>query len=367
MIDNTLCACGCGEVFYPFDERGRPRKFLLGHSARVHKYNLISAYIAPAEKQCTTCFLVKPIDQFYYKTYTSKTTGEKYKRYRVECIECSKKHTTNYIQDNYDMVYAKKKKVRIDRKDDIRFHVQEKISTWRKASCVQSDLTVDYLVNLYNQQNCRCYYTNKEMVFGWVNGKVHHTSLSLDKLDPSKGYVQGNVVWCTYLTNTMKQDLNEQQFYEAISLILTNKENDMNDNLSIADDLKSITRKSILGDLPHLIRQLCLEEANNGKSFKRLYFHEPPQGVRPFYGSLGPAGQKTWEDINKPFNRQSSLTEEEYLLQILDLLRGETGLNITLQVPPHFDPRYAIEGQNTISLYGHDSLIYPSVILDISW
>src|SRR5580692_11810231 len=140
MIDNTLCACGCGELFCPIDKKGRPRKFIVGHSARVSKYKLIAEYVPPENKECTICLDTKPIGQFYFKTYTSKTTGEKYKRYRPECIGCSKTHTINYIEDNYEMVYVKKKENRAERKNDIRFHVQEKISTWRKASLVPSDL-----------------------------------------------------------------------------------------------------------------------------------------------------------------------------------------------------------------------------------
>lgn len=58
------------------------------------------------------------------------------------------------------------------------------------------------------------------MVFGWVNGKVYRQTMSLDKLDPDKGYIQGNVVWCSYLTNTMKQNMKEDEFYILLSSIL---------------------------------------------------------------------------------------------------------------------------------------------------
>lgn len=58
------------------------------------------------------------------------------------------------------------------------------------------------------------------MVFGWVNGKINSDTLSLDKLDPSKGYIKGNVVWCSYLINTMKQNMTEEQFYTFIEGIL---------------------------------------------------------------------------------------------------------------------------------------------------
>lgn len=220
MIDNTLCACGCGGVIEPFDKKGRSKKFIQGHGARVHKYKLIASYTPPKKKRCTVCLDEKSIDQFYYKTYTSSTTGEKYRRYRPECIGCSKEHTSTYIKENHKLVYTKKKAVRIERKNDIRFHVQEKIATWRKASVVPSNLTVDYLVELYNKQEGRCHYSGEKMVFGWVAGKVHANSLSLDKLEPDKGYVRGNVVWCSYLCNTMKQNMSELEFYSFISKIL---------------------------------------------------------------------------------------------------------------------------------------------------
>lgn len=30
----VLCACACGEMFYPFDERGRPRRYIRDHQTR---------------------------------------------------------------------------------------------------------------------------------------------------------------------------------------------------------------------------------------------------------------------------------------------------------------------------------------------
>lgn len=183
----------------------------------------IAKYTSPENKKCTICLEIEPIDQFYHKTYTSKTTGEKYKRYRPECIGCSKQKFNSYIEENHDLVYSKKKENHKIHKNNIRFHVQNKIATWRKASIILSDLTVDYLVQLYEQQDGYCYYSNEKMIFGWVDGKVHHNSLSLDKLDPNRGYIQGNVVWCSYLVNTMKQNMSESQFYTYLQNILRNK------------------------------------------------------------------------------------------------------------------------------------------------
>jgi hypothetical protein len=47
--------------------------------------------------------------------------------------------------------------------------------------------------------------------------------ISLDKLTPSKGYTKGNVVWCTYLINTCKNMLTEDEFYKICAKILSVK------------------------------------------------------------------------------------------------------------------------------------------------
>jgi hypothetical protein len=227
MIDNTLCACGCGGVINSIDSKGRSRKFISGHSARITKYNLIKNYIPPEKKNCTICGDERAIEFFYYKTYTSKTTGEKYRRYRAECITCSKNQGSVYRNDKAALISAKKKARREKYKNDIKYHVQEKIATWRKASCVPSDLTVDYLVNLYNQQGGCCYYTGEKMIFGWADGKVRPQTMSLDKLDPDKGYIKGNVVWCCYLANTMKQNMDEKTFYSVLQNILKRRRDEV--------------------------------------------------------------------------------------------------------------------------------------------
>jgi hypothetical protein len=139
---------------------------------------------------------------------------------RSTCQACEARIAKEYISANKHKRVEAKKRHREKYHGTIKYHVQEKISTWRKASSTPSDLTVDYLVDLYNQQAGLCYYTGEVMLFGWVDGKVHNLTMSLDKLEPNKGYIQGNVVWCCYLANTMKQNMGEKEFYVLLSKIL---------------------------------------------------------------------------------------------------------------------------------------------------
>lgn len=167
---------------------------------------------AGISKKCKKCKL-SILEGIVFRVH--KTNGE-----QSICRSCEAKIAKEYRKNNPDKIVKIKKKYRDNHYGTIKHHVQEKISTWRKTSCVPSDLTVNYLIELYNNQNGLCYYSGENMVFGWVDGKIHHNSLSLDKLDPSKGYVQGNVVWCKYLINTMKTDLTEFEFYSMLSKIL---------------------------------------------------------------------------------------------------------------------------------------------------
>jgi len=359
MIDNALCACGCGEVLYPFDKRGRPKQFITGHSSRIIKYKLIANYIPPENKQCTICLIIKSIEQFYYKTYTSKTTGEKYKRYRSECINCSKEYALVYNENNSELISLKKKEKITVHKNNIRFHVQNKIATWRKASIIPSDLTVDYLVNLYNKQDGYCFYTGEKMLFGWVDGKINHNSLSLDKLDPEKGYVQGNVVWCTYLINTMKQNLNEQQFYNTINNIFnTTYGVSMTIDISIKDKLQKITMISKLGNLPKIIEEECAKEAAKGRYECRLIFNDNHNGIKPFFKALGPANLSIWKNINEPFEKHIC-SREDFENQVINDLEKETCLKIKI-VPQ-------LNSDGTANKEVAMAYTMCSLILDVSW
>jgi hypothetical protein len=49
---------------------------------------------------------------------------------------------------------------------------------------------------------------------------VFSSGSGLDRVDSSKGYVEGNCVPCCYRCNVMKADLNLEDFYEHLELIL---------------------------------------------------------------------------------------------------------------------------------------------------
>lgn len=64
-------------------------------------------------------------------------------------------------------------------------------------------ITPDQLVNQWNSQNGCCYYTGIPMSTEY---NLRET-VSIDKIDPMLGYVDGNVVLCCLIVNIMKLDM----------------------------------------------------------------------------------------------------------------------------------------------------------------
>lgn len=211
------CKCGCGIVFDKTDSRGRPRDYIHGHSSRNIQYAKIAEWKFPEEKRCSVCKIVLPISDFYTRSYHSKTTGEKYIRIREPCKRCEKLSVDRDSINIWKKVYRRNKKLT----ENIRHLVSERLSSWNNRKDITGNLTTDYLENLYNKQNGLCYYTGVKMLFS-TDG-INQDGISLDRLDPKKGYIEGNVVFCRFSINTMKGSRTEQEYYDLMKYILEYK------------------------------------------------------------------------------------------------------------------------------------------------
>ncbi len=96
--------------------------------------------------------------------------------------------------------------------------------TRSKKKSLAFDLTTEFIRELYEKQNGKCYYTGEALVYNNSTGKPLPNSMSLDKMTPSKGYAKDNMVLCTFFTNTAKQDLTKEEFLAQCALILQLKD-----------------------------------------------------------------------------------------------------------------------------------------------
>jgi biotin operon repressor len=79
------------------------------------------------------------------------------------------------------------------------------------------NITPEYLAELYNKQNCLCYYTGLPF--------TKDDKPSVDRIDSSMGYVEGNIVICKTSINFMKRDYTVEKFKQNIIDLYNNINN----------------------------------------------------------------------------------------------------------------------------------------------
>ena len=78
----------------------------------------------------------------------------------------------------------------------------------KKFSQIETDLDEDYLFELMNNQERKCVLTGLPFVIE----KSHLLCPSLDKIEPTKGYIKGNVQWLSWAANRAKGELDASDF-----------------------------------------------------------------------------------------------------------------------------------------------------------
>lgn len=181
---------------------------------------------ATKNRVCKKCGIAKPLKKFHKcKSYTGKI-------YRIRtCRKCRRARVRELHP--FTATYKERKRVQ-EWKNKYRGTIEgliySNLCKWRKRSNRPCDLTFDYLIALWNHQHGKCFYTGAELTaFKAAHGRKQLTatlrlkaSPSLDKLDPTKGYTIGNVVWCSHSANSMKGDLTFKEFKEVCSHIASN-------------------------------------------------------------------------------------------------------------------------------------------------
>lgn len=92
------------------------------------------------------------------------------------------------------------------------------ISVTRRTRVLDCDITIDYIQSLLDKQNYRdAYYPQLEL--GLKGQGKNPFSASVDRKDPSKGYVRGNVHIVCLSTNLQKGELTHKQMLNLVAKI----------------------------------------------------------------------------------------------------------------------------------------------------
>lgn len=83
----------------------------------------------------------------------------------------------------------------------------------------ENNLDLEYLKNLWDEQNGICPFTGKELKlykgsFQWQEDSYNPWKASLDRIDSSKGYIKGNVRYVCLIVNLAKHCWNDSVLIE---------------------------------------------------------------------------------------------------------------------------------------------------------
>ena len=88
-------------------------------------------------------------------------------------------------------------------------------------------ITKDYIINLFKEQGGKCYYSGLDINIIKSNEKdlMDPMKMTIDIINHKAGYVPGNVVWCAYCINSLKQRMNVESMVSICNSVVKNSSN----------------------------------------------------------------------------------------------------------------------------------------------
>ena len=185
------------------------------------------------QKVCSVCKKKKKLSEFYIRRDRNKPIS----RCKSCNVKATKQSWKNLSESEKKKRFAENKqwKDRQIKNGNLRVYMTTKICSYKgnaKKYGVPFDLDIEYLIELIEKQNRKCFYTGETLTMESNRGMgkrcitlpSNKNQASLDRLTPERGYIKGNVVWCGWLVNTCKNMLTEIQFYDFCKTILKHKQ-----------------------------------------------------------------------------------------------------------------------------------------------
>ena len=135
-------------------------------------------------KTCTHCNIEKPLFEFSQHKYTQDKKAS-------WCKNCKNEQNRNRRDIQYRTKEGHIKKILAQRKSEAKKHN------------LPFEVDLDYLCKIATDN---CPVLNFPLSWGERKGHATENSPSLDKFDPAKGYVRGNVCWISFKANTIKSN-----------------------------------------------------------------------------------------------------------------------------------------------------------------
>jgi len=95
-----------------------------------------------------------------------------------------------------------------------------RINTTAKQRGYSVDIDIEYAWNLYESQGRKCAISGVPIFFSATRKTSNKTTASLDRIDNTKGYIEGNVQWVQKKINQIKMDLTIEDFFELCKSVV---------------------------------------------------------------------------------------------------------------------------------------------------
>lgn len=190
--------------------------------------------------RCKECKNFKPHSDEHFQAFGEPKKLRLVCRHCAHAIESSRRMNRDYSGD-FKMDDRAREHIREIRKNNpesyrknSRNHQRKRLATVigslenkRKQALYRSrrrggefNITIDDLLNQLDKQNWQCAITGDTMTAISGQGNVP-SNISIDKIDPKKGYVVGNVQLVCHYANVMKQNCTQEQLYSFCQKVLS--------------------------------------------------------------------------------------------------------------------------------------------------
>lgn len=101
-------------------------------------------------------------------------------------------------------------------------HVKRCAGGKGKRKALEFNISMEYAWNQYLKQNKKCALTNIPLTMNFARKYGAEHTASIDRIDSSKGYVEGNIQWVHKHVNLMKNTLDQDYFISLCKKIASN-------------------------------------------------------------------------------------------------------------------------------------------------
>jgi hypothetical protein len=163
------------------------------------KSNLVQHTIDLISESEARCFKCKTIQSI--KNFCLIHKGSLYECRTSICNSCRKNRNYNMLNSDLEKYLT---------------YRYRSLKRTAKERNIELNFSKKNFIEQYTSQSGKCFYSDEEMICEIGNGKQNRNVLSVDRVDTNKGYIYGNVVFCTYRINSIKNDLSLEEIKKWI-------------------------------------------------------------------------------------------------------------------------------------------------------